>query len=98
MKWSFTIHGPARKFHCGQRATSEKDHTTVFKYPKAWPEMAMELLVRPRSSGWPSPDLVMEIFDSGCHLAPVGRGNVCTILLIGRLIANSRKYHWLPPQ
>ena len=74
MKWSFTIHGPARTFHCGQHATSERDHITVFKYPKAWPEMAMEWLVRPRPSGWPSPDLVPEIFDSGCHLAPVGRG------------------------
>lgn len=31
-------------------------------------------MVRPRPSGWPSSDLVMEIFDSGCHLAPVGRG------------------------
>lgn len=34
----------------------------------------MEWLIRPRPSGWPSADLIMEIFDSGCHLAPVGRG------------------------
>ena len=34
----------------------------------------MEWLVRTRPSGWSLPDLVQEIFDSGCHLAPVGRG------------------------
>lgn len=32
------------------------------------------MVVRPRPSGWPSSDLVQEIFNSGCHLAPVGRG------------------------
>ena len=50
------------------------DETGVFKYPMVWPEPAMEWLVRPRPSGWPSSDLVKEIFDSGSHLAPVGRG------------------------
>jgi len=44
-----------------------------FKYPDVWPEPAMEWLVRMRPSGWPSSDLVQEIFDAGCHLAPVGR-------------------------
>ena len=34
----------------------------------------MEWLSRPRPSGWPSSELVQEIFESGCHLAPVGRG------------------------
>ena len=52
----------------------EKDETEVFKYPIAWPEPAMGWLIRPRSSGWPSPELVQEIFEASCHLAPVGRG------------------------
>ena len=34
----------------------------------------MEWLVRHRPSGWPSSEHVQEIFESGCHLAPVGRG------------------------
>ena len=50
------------------------DHANVFKYPTAWPELAMEWLVRPRANAWPSPELLQEIFESGCHLAPVGRG------------------------
>lgn len=49
------------------------DHANVFKYPTAWPELAMEWLVRPRVNAWPSPELLQEIFESGCHLAPVGR-------------------------
>ncbi|XP_068760083.1 uncharacterized protein [Montipora capricornis] len=73
-KWSFILHGPVRKLHSGGFPNYEEDQTGVFKYPMAWPEPAMEWLVRPRPSGWPSSDLVMEIFDSGCHLAPVGRG------------------------
>ena len=73
-KWSFALHGPVRKLQSGGFPNYEEDQTGVFKYPMAWPEPAMEWLVRPRPSGWPSSDLVMEIFDSGCHLAPVGRG------------------------
>ena len=63
-----------RKLESGGFPGYEEDDTGVFKYPIAWPEPAMEWLVRPRPSGWPSPELVQEIFDSGCHLAPVGRG------------------------
>lgn len=73
-KWSFALHGPVRKLQSGGLPNYEEDQTGVFKYPVAWPEPAMEWLVRSRPSGWPSSDLVMEIFDSGCHLAPVGRG------------------------
>ena len=73
-KWSFALHGPVRKLQSGGFLNYEADQTGVFKYPMAWPEPAMEWLVRPRPSGWPSSDLVMAIFDSGCHLAPVGRG------------------------
>ena len=54
----------------------EEDDTSVFKYPDDCPEPAMEWLVRPRPSSWPSPELVQEIFESGCHLAPVGRGKL----------------------
>ena len=73
-EWSYSLHGPVRKFQTGGFPNYEDDQTGVFKYPDAWPEPAMEWLVRTRPSGWPSPDLVQEIFDSGCHLAPVGRG------------------------
>lgn len=73
--WSYTLHGPVRKLQSGGLPSYEEDETGVFKYPIAWPEPAMEWLVRSRPSGWPSPELVQEIFDSGCHLAPVGRGN-----------------------
>ena len=72
--WSYDFHGPVRKLESGGFPGYEEDDTGVFKYPIAWPGPAMEWLVRPRPSGWPSPELVQEIFDSGCHLAPVGRG------------------------
>lgn len=51
----------------------EKDDTNVFQYPIAWPEAAMEWLIRTRRGNWPSPDLIQDILDSGCHIAPVGR-------------------------
>ena len=72
--FSYTLHGPVRKLKGGDFHIFEVDTTTVFTYPDAWPEAAMEWLVRPRPSGWPSSELVQEIFESGCHLAPVGRG------------------------
>ena len=72
--FSYTLHGPVRKLKGGDFLIYESDETTVFTYPDAWPEAAMEWLVRPRPSGWPSSELVQEIFESGCHLAPVGRG------------------------
>ena len=72
--WSYSLHGPVRKLQSGVLPSYEEDQTGVFKYPIAWPEPAMEWLVRSRPSGWPSPDLVQEILNSGCHLAPVGRG------------------------
>ncbi|KAL9974896.1 hypothetical protein ACROYT_G011996 [Oculina patagonica] len=72
--WSYDLHGPVRKLESEGFPSYEEDQTGVFEYPIAWPEPAMEWLVRPRPSGWPSPELVQEIFDAGCHLAPVGRG------------------------
>jgi len=72
--WSYGLHGPVRKLQSHGFSNYEEDQTGVFTYPTAWPEPAMEWLVRPRPSGWPSPELVQQIFDSGCHLAPVGRG------------------------
>jgi len=72
--WSYSLHGPVRKLQSHGFSSYEEDQTGVFTYPTAWPEPAMEWLVRLRPSGWPSPELVQEIFESGCHLAPVGRG------------------------
>jgi len=63
-----------RKVQSGGSPNIEEDQAWVFKYPDAWPESAMEWLVRKRPSGWPPSHLVQELFDSGCHLAPVGRG------------------------
>ena len=71
-----------RKFQTGGLPNYEEDQTGIFKYPDAWPELAMEWLVRMLPSGWPSSELVQEIFDSGCHLAPVGRGSVLVSPLI----------------
>ncbi len=69
------IHGPARQlFIESLENVTQVDITEVFKYPNAWPESAKNWLNRPRKSGWPSRALVQGIFDSGCHLAPVGRG------------------------
>ena len=73
-EWTYSLHGPVRKLQGGGFTNYEEDDAAVFKYPDAWPEPAMEWLSRPRPSGWPSPELVQEIFESGCHLAPVGRG------------------------
>lgn len=73
-KWSYTLHGPVRKLKSNGFTSFERDETDVFRYPTAWPGPAMEWLIRPRPSGWPSVDLIQEIFDSGCHLAPCGRG------------------------
>lgn len=72
--WSYSLHGPVRKLQSGGFPSYEEDQTGVFKYPIAWPEPAMQWLVRPRPNDWPSSELVQEIFDAGCHLAPVGRG------------------------
>ena len=72
-EWTYGLHGPVLKLKGGGFPNYEDD-AAVFKYPDAWPEPAMEWLVRPRPSGWPSSELVQEIFESGCHLAPVGRG------------------------
>ena len=69
------IHGPARQLFIQElESLMSFDTTVVFKYPNAWPESAMNWLIRPRKSGWPPPALVQDIFDSGWHLAPVGRG------------------------
>ncbi|KAL9974898.1 hypothetical protein ACROYT_G011998 [Oculina patagonica] len=68
------IHGPARKIFFGDKSFAPLDKTVVFQYPDEWPESAMDWLIRPRKSGWPSHVLVQDIFYSGCHLAPVGRG------------------------
>ena len=73
-KWSYSLHGPVRKLQGGGFVNYQVDKAAVFKYPDAWSEPAMEWLVRPGQSGWPSSKLVKEIFESGCHLAPVGRG------------------------
>ena len=73
-EWSYTIHDPVRKLQSNGFPAFDRDEIDTFKYPIAWPEPAMEWLVRPRPSGWPSAELVQEIFDSGCQLAPVGRG------------------------
>lgn len=68
------IHGPTRKLFIEEESFISLDQTVVFEYPNGWPESAMDWLIRPRQSGWPSPALIQDIFDSGCHLAPVGRG------------------------
>ena len=72
--FSFDLHGPVRKLQQKGFPGHEFDRTTVFKYPIPWPERAMDWLVRFRPNGWPSPELVQDIFKRGCHLAPVGRG------------------------
>ena len=77
MKWSYESHGPVRKLESTGFIGYEEDQTNVFSYPNTWPEPAMEWLVREKSDrpfNWPSSELVQEIFDSGCHIAPVGRG------------------------
>ncbi|EDO49681.1 predicted protein [Nematostella vectensis] len=69
------IHGPVRKVKgSGFGGVQETDTTSVFKYPDVWPEPGMDWLVRPRPGGWPLPELIQEIVELGCHLAPVGRG------------------------
>ena len=73
-EWSIDVHGPVRKLQKGGFLNHEEDQAHVFTYPTAWPEHAMEWLVRPRSYSWPSPDLIQDIIESGCHIAPVGRG------------------------
>lgn len=74
-KRSAEIHGPVwkREFK-NQLINCESDSTGVFKYPQPWPEPAMEWLVRHRTGPWPTPDLIQEVFESGCHIAPVRRG------------------------
>ncbi|XP_001638831.2 uncharacterized protein LOC5518910 isoform X1 [Nematostella vectensis] len=72
------IHGPVRKLHKHGFPGYEEDYAAVFKYPTPWPEQAMEWLERVRPNGWPSPEIVKEIFEQGCHLAPVGRGKHLT--------------------
>ena len=68
------VHGPVRKLQSKGFVALEENRTRVFKYPQAWPDSAMEWLVRPRHGSWPSPELIQDIFEAGCHIAPVGRG------------------------
>ena len=85
------IHGPVTKLQVSEQFVPgwkqvwvEKDVCKVLKYPTAWPEDAMEWLVRSRSNMWPAAEVIQNIFDCGCHLAPVGRGirteNPCSLL------------------
>ena len=67
------IHGPAHFVNIANLSLPTVDKTKVFEYPDAWPEPAMNWLIRPRRSGWPSSELIQDIFDSGCHIAPVGK-------------------------
>ncbi|KAL9974893.1 hypothetical protein ACROYT_G011993 [Oculina patagonica] len=68
------LHGPARKLYFLYEAFVSLDKTVVFKYPNGWPESAKEWPRRLLKSDWPSSALVSDILQSGCHLAPVGRG------------------------
>ena len=72
--FSYDLHGPVRKLLRKGFPGYESDETKVFKYPIPWPERAKDWLVRFRPNGWPSPELVQDILERGCHLAPVGRG------------------------
>ena len=72
--WSYDIHGPVRRIKSHGLISFEEDQTNMFKYPLSWPRSAMDWLVRPRQSCWPTPELIQDIFESGCHLVPVGRG------------------------
>ncbi|XP_031548582.1 uncharacterized protein LOC116286269 [Actinia tenebrosa] len=72
--FTYEMHGPVWKLEGKGLLSYEEDSTGVFKYPLAWPEPAMEWLVRSRTNGWPSLELLKDILESGCHLAPVGRG------------------------
>ena len=74
LQWSNDLHGPVRKLLLQGIPNIESDQTAVFKYPISWPEPAMDWLIRPRPNGWPTVTLIQQIFDSGCHVAPVGRG------------------------
>ena len=68
------LHGPARKARIEIARTFELtvDKSEVLEYPKSavkwlWLEHTHERV-------WPSSAVVQQICDSGCHLAPVGRG------------------------
>ena len=64
------IHGPARKvvWWINNCNFLPMDKAEVFEHPKP----VMEWLHRERV--WPSPEVVQQIRDCCCHLAPVGRG------------------------
>ena len=90
---SHEIHGPVQKLQVSaqfvlgwKQVLWEKDVCKVLKYPTAWPEDAMDWLVRSRSHMWPTAEVIQNIFDCGCHLAPVGRGirteNPCSLLKV----------------
>ena len=65
-----SIHGPARKVGWWIHNCNflPMDKAEVLEHPKP----VMEWLHRERV--WPSPEVVQQIRDCGCHLAPVGRG------------------------
>ena len=72
---SYAVHGPVRKLlrSGGDGFHYEEDVATVFSFPEAWPERAMEWLVRTRQHSWSSAELIQDILESSCHIAPVGR-------------------------
>ena len=52
-QFTYEMHGPVWKLESKGPLSYEEDSTGVFKYPLAWPEPAMDWLVRPRNNGWP---------------------------------------------
>lgn len=69
-KWRYGIYGSVHKAR-EDTAIFTGDSTAVFKYPRSWPEPAMNWVTRERSGTWPKCELIQEVLESGCHITPV---------------------------
>ncbi|KAL3881050.1 hypothetical protein ACJMK2_033248 [Sinanodonta woodiana] len=65
-------HGPCATFVV-RKGSETHEYDTVCTIPsKAWPKEADEWINRPRSKGWPTPEVVQKVVQTGCTLVPLG--------------------------
>ncbi|KAK3093515.1 hypothetical protein FSP39_016669 [Pinctada imbricata] len=62
------IHGPCQSSNIGY-----KEFDFAYCFPCCtWPDVANDWVIRDRSNGWPSCEMIRDIVGNGCHMVPVG--------------------------
>ncbi|KAK3093067.1 hypothetical protein FSP39_010664 [Pinctada imbricata] len=62
------IHGP-----CQSQTFGTVEYDFAYCIPCCtWPDIANDWVIRERSNGWPSCELIQNIIHNGCHVVPIG--------------------------